>query len=120
MQQARALHRVDGEIRASKVSHEQRVAGQQHPDVRSACQIGHRKHDVLRPMAGRGDRAYTNVADGDLLPGPDAVLGAVAGGYGVVGAGAGDPRQAATADVIGMVVRVEDVRDPQLLRARDL
>ena len=110
---ARALALVDGEIRPGDIADEQRVAAEDGPRLLAARAVHERERRVLRAVTGRVQRPHDDVAELQL---PAVVEGLVL----VVGLGqpvhvdrrARGGRQAPMAgDVVGVVVRLEDVLD---------
>ena len=109
-----ALHLVDREIGTGNVADEQRVAGQHSPRLGTARGVDQRERRVLRPVAGRVERAH---ADGPELELPAVVewLMVVVGSRIAMDVDrrarrGGQPSVAR--DVVGVVVRLEDVLDP--------
>jgi len=116
-----ALALLDGEIGASDVADEQRVAAQHRPGLRAACGVDQSERGVLRSMPGRVQRPDGHRSE---LQFPAVVERFVL----VVGPGeamdvdrrAGRRSEAAVAgDVVGMVVGLEHMLDPDAHVARE-
>ena len=113
---------VDGEVGPRDVAHEQGVAGQHGPRLRAARGVDQRERRVLGPVPGSVQRAHAH--------GSQRQLPAVVEGLVVVarlcfavhvdrGAGrVGEPPVAG--DVVGVVVRLEDVLDRHAHVARQV
>ena len=121
VQRLGAVGGLVGEIGPRDVPDEQRVAGQHHPRRIAALVVDDLVGQVLGAMAGRGDCADLDLADRDHVAGDDRVRPVVGLEIGAVGprAGRGDQAQPAR-HVIGVVVRLDHVRDPETLLARQL
>ena len=108
-----ALLRVDGEVGPPRVADEERVAGEHEPRLVGARAVDDREARVLRPVAGRVDRAQDDLAELEL----GAVLERVVR---VLGLGGGMDRDrhavlerqpAVAREVVGVGVRLDDAHD---------
>ena len=110
---ARALVLVDGEVGPRDVADEQRVAGQHRPRLVAALGVDQRERRVLGPVPGRVQRAHPHAAELELPAVVERLVLVVGRGVAVdVDRRPGRRRQAAVArDVVGVVVRLEDVVD---------
>ena len=119
---AGALLGVDCEIRARDVAHEERVAGDDEPGLLAAAPVGDEIRGVLRPVAGGCKSRDGDLADRDRVAVGERLvleLDPCAGRH--VDGGAGRLGQAALAgDVVGVVVRLEDVGDPEAVLLGEL
>ena len=111
---ARALGLLDGQVRPGDVADEQGVAREHGPRLRRARGVDEGERRVLRPVAGCRDRPNADRPDRQLPPVVDRVmrilgLGQPAHVDGRAGRGGEPP---VPGDVIRVVVRLEDVRDP--------
>ena len=115
-----ALVGLDGEVWASRVADEQRVAGQEQPGLVGARPVRDGEAAVLRAMAGRVDDAQADVADDDLVAVRDR-LERILGLCQRV-----DRHRQAVLEreppvpghVIGVRVRLEDAHDPHVVPGR--
>ena len=110
---ARALVALDRQVGPGDVADEQRVAGQHRPRLVAAAAVDERERGVLGPVAGRVQRADDDVAELELPAVVERLVVVLGRGEAVdVDRRAGGERQPAVAgDVIGVVVRLEDVLD---------
>jgi hypothetical protein len=117
---ARALVLVDGEIRPGDVAHEQAVPGQDGPGLLASVRVDQRERRVLGAVAGRVERAHRESAAAELPALVERVVLVVRRRVAVhVDRGAGRRREPpVTRDVIGVVVRLEDVLDVDAEEAR--
>ena len=109
---ARALLRVDGEVGPGDVAHEERVSGDDEPGLIAPAPVGDQVGGVLGPVPGRRERRDRDLADATTRS-PSAsgsVVEVDAGRRRYVDRRAGRLREPALArDMVGVVVRLEDV-----------
>jgi hypothetical protein len=110
---ARAVLLVDGQIGPRDVAHEQAVARQHGPGLRAPVLVDQRERRVLGAMARRVQRAHGHVAERELPAVVERLVLVVHPRLAVdVDGRAGRRRQPPVArDVVGVVVRLEDVLD---------
>jgi hypothetical protein len=116
VQAVRAVDRLRGEVRASRISDQERVAGDHEPWLVAPRAVDDRETAVLRPVARRVQHPDHDLAERDLLPvrerlGVELRLG---GGMhedrrAVLEREASVPRH-----VIGVGVRLQNARDAQV------
>ena len=113
VQAARAFLLVDREVGPGDVADEERVARDHEPGLVAPARVCDEVGGVLRAMPGRRERGHRDVADRDLVAVAERLVREVdAGRRRHVDRGAGCLREPPLAgDVVGMVVRLEDVRD---------
>jgi hypothetical protein len=119
---ARALLRLDGQVRAGHVADEERVPGQEEPRRVVAAPVLDGEGEVLGPVARRAEGGDARVAELQRRPVGErlvVVLGAGLGAHPQGGAGRGGEAPAA-GEVVGVVVRLEDVADPDVVLVREL
>src|SRR5215210_199816 len=113
----RCLLAVGVEVGASGVPHEQSIAGQDHPRLRAAGQIGDEIGVMDGGMAGCGDGLDDGVAELDDLPVAEGDMveadSRVGGEVGRRARALDQPGQAG--DVVGLDVRLKDGDDRDLL-----
>ena len=110
---ARALGLVHREVGPCDVAHEQAVAGEDGPGLAAPVRGDQRERGVLRPVAGGVDRADGDVAEPELPAVVEGLVLVVGRRLAVhVDRGPGGRCEAPVArDVVGVVVRLEDVLD---------
>jgi hypothetical protein len=117
----RALLRLDREVRPREIRDEEGISREDEPGIVAAARIGDQIGGVLRTVARRRERADLHVADRDRVAVRDGlvleldvrVLGDVDRG----------PRRASepalARDMVGVVVRLENVADPEVVLVRE-
>ena len=121
VERLRALGGLVGEIRARDVAHQQGVSGDQQPRVVPARTVSHEEAQVLGAVAGRADRPDHERTDRDLVPRSDQVGRPFASDRGTARLSAGCLHERGPArDVVGVLVGVDHMGDPQLLGGRRL
>jgi hypothetical protein len=119
---ARAFLGLDGQVRPGHVPDEERVAGQEEPRPAVAAAILDDEGEVLGPVPGRAEGGDARVAELEgrpLLERLVVVLGPGLGAHVQRRAGRdGEPPPAR--EVVGVVVRLEDVPDPEVVLVREL
>ena len=117
----RALALLDRQVGARDVADEQRVAGQHRPGVAAAVSVAEQEGGVLGPVAGRVHRLDLDLPEAQ----PPAVGERLVRVLGVgqlvdVDRRARRPGEAAVSgDVVGVVVGLEHVLDPDAVQAAE-
>ena len=114
------LARLDREVGPGDVADEQRVAAEQGPGGAVAAGVAEQEGGVLGPVAGGVDRLDREVADLQRPAVGERLVRVLGLGQLVdVDARPGRPRQAPVAgDVVGVVVGLQDVPDPDPVQPR--
>jgi hypothetical protein len=117
-----AVGAVDREVGPGDVVDEQRVAAQQRPRLVRAARVGEQEDGVLGPVPGRVQRTDRHRAERPLVAVLERLVRVVRYGEPVdADRRAGGGRETGVAgDVVGVVVRLEDVRDADAEVVRQL
>jgi hypothetical protein len=108
---------VDGEVRPADRADEERVAGEQQPRLVATAAIDHGEREVLGAVAGRRDRADQNVAELELgtVVEPIVFVLRLCSARDVQGRACRLGEAPVAGDVVGVVVRLEHVHDPEVV-----
>jgi hypothetical protein len=114
---ARSLHRLHGEVRAREVADEERVAGHGEPRLVCAAAVGDEIGHVLRAVARRRERCDLDPSDGHGVAVRQRNVLVLDARFGrdVDPRARGGGQTPVAGDVVGVVVRLEDVRDREVV-----
>ena len=117
---ARACFRLDREVRPGEVAHEEGVARDHEPRRPGARLVLDHVRHVVRPVAGRGQGSDADAGDlHGIAVGKWLVLELDAGPIGDVDGGSRcRPKAPAAGNVVGVRVRLQDVRDLEAVLVR--
>ena len=114
----RALARLDREVGAGDVADEQRVAGQDGPGIAAAIGVAEQEGGVLGPVAGRVHRLDLDVAEAKRPAVGERLVRVLGVGelVDVDGRARRPGEPAVSRDVVGVVVGLEHVLDPDAVQ----
>src|SRR5207244_5068561 len=122
VESARPLLGLDGQVRPGDVADEERVAGQEQPRRLVAASVLDDEGEVLGPVAGRAEGGDARLAEAEgrtLLERLVVVRGAGLRAHVERRAGRGGEAPASR-EVVGVVVRLKDVPDLEVVLVREL
>jgi hypothetical protein len=117
-----ALVRIDREVGPADRADEERVTGQHEPGIVAAAAVGDDEREVLGPVARRRERADQNVAELELGSVGERLVPVLRAGLvrDVEGRPGGLSEAAVAGDVVGVVVRLEHVREAEVVLVGEL